>query len=411
MAKKLILGVVVVMMVWGFLFVCEPGVQAAADEIKVSAVLSLTGKFAALAKQARDAYEIYTEKINNEGGIYVKELNKKLPINLRFYDDESNGMKTQAQLEAANSWGAVANLGGIGCTSFEMGTPIAQKNRMVWIGPGCAGWMPHQLNNKWLFSTFFKVPFLAPLVFDMIQNMPGPKPKKVALFEINQLDCQEARLYWFEKARELGFEIVFHKKYSPGRKDFSALITGAKAAGAEILLGYPIPPEGPAIVKQMKELDFSPKLVYWVRAPEASNFGPALGALANYVTVPVAWSNQLKLPGNEYLVTKYQEKYSKLPDPIVGTAYAAAQVLFAGIGKAGTLDRKAIRDAVRRINMETVAGKIQFTDQGWAKDRLIVILQWMNGKQDIVYYNKYAEKYKDMIPLKKLQWQPKWSER
>ena len=385
--------------------------KKAPEAIKVSAVLSVTGMFAGLAKQASDAYEIYVDKVNGEGGVFVKEFNKKIPIDLKIYDDESNGMKTQSQLEAANSWGAVANLGGIGCMSFEMGTPIAQKNKMVWIGPGCAGWTPHQEGNKWMFSAFFKTPFLAPLVFDMVLSMPEPRPKKVGIFEINQLDCQEAVEAWKEAAKKGGFEIVFHKKYSPGTKDFSALINGAKAAGVEILLGYPIPPEGPALVKQMKELDFSPKLVYWVRAPEASKFGPSLGALANYVTVPVAWANQLKIPGNEYLVSEYKKKYGRLPDPIVGTAYAAAQVFVAAIEKAGTLDRTAIRDAIKATDMETVAGRIMFSDQGWAKDRLVLVLQWMDGKQNIVFYNKSGEKYKSMIPLTKLKWQPKWSQR
>ena len=385
--------------------------EKAPGAIKVSAVLSLTGPFAGLAKQAKDAYEIYMEKVNAEGGVYVKKYGKKIPLELKMYDDESDGLKSQAQLEAANSWGAVANLGGIGCTSFEMGTPIAQKNKMLWIGPGCAGWAPHQLGNPWLSSTFFKTPFLSPLVFDMILAMPEPRPKKVAIFEINDLDCQEAVAAWKEAAQKDGFEIVFHQKYAAGTKDFSAMITAAKAAGAEILLGYPIPPEGPAIIKQMKELDFSPKLVYWVRAPEASTFGPSLGKLADYVTVPVAWSNQLKLPGNDYLNGKYEEKFGKTAIPIVGSAYAAAQILIHAIAQAGTLDRKAIKDAVMDTNMETVAGRMRFTPQGWVKDRLILVLQWMNGKQNIVYYNKIGQEYKDMIPKVSLQWAPKWSDR
>ena len=63
-----------------------------------------------------------------------------------------------------------------------------------------------------------------------------------------------------------GFEVVFHKKYPFGTKDFSALITGAKSAGAEILYAYPIPPEAPTILKQMKELDFNPKVTFFTRA-------------------------------------------------------------------------------------------------------------------------------------------------
>jgi branched-chain amino acid transport system substrate-binding protein len=191
----------------------------------------------------------------------------------------------------------------------------------------------------------------------MISQQPGPKPKKVAIFEINQLDAQEASTYWYEAAKKGGFEIVFHKKYPVGTKDFSALITGAKAAGAEILLAYPIPPRGPAIVKQMKALDFSPKVTYWIRAPENPAFGSALGPLSNYVTCPVAWSNQLRLPGNDYINQEHMKMLGRPGDPIVGPAYAAAQVLAAAIEKAGTLDRNGWKN------------KYRLCEQGWTEIR------------------------------------------
>lgn len=386
--------------------------QAAPKTIKISSVLSLTGKMSGMGTQIKPSYEIFADQVNAKGGIYVKKYGKKIPVELRVLDDESDGLKTQTQLEVANSWGAVANLGGLGCGSFEMGTPICQKNKMVWVGPGCGGWMPHQLGNEWLYSIFFKTPFFSPLVFDMIQAQPKPWPNKVAIFEINQMDAAEAGLYWKQAAKMKGFKLVYHKKYLAGTKDFSAMITGAKAAGAEILLAYPLPPMGPAIVKQMKELDFSPKVVYWHRAPEGARFGSSLGELADYVHVPCAWSPDLKLPGNDYVVEQYKKKTGKKEaDLIVGTAYTAFQVLAAAIEKAGTLDRKAIRDAVRATDMETVCGRIKFTDQGWAKDRLIVVLQWMGGKTNIVYVNEHGKKYGDKVPVKPLKWQPKWSER
>jgi len=386
--------------------------QAAPKTIKISSVLSLTGNMSGMGTQIRPSYEIFADQVNAEGGIYIKKYDKKIPVELRVLDDESDGLKTQAQLEVANSWGAVANLGGLGCASFEMGTPVCMKNHMVWIGPGCGGWMPHQLGNEWLFSVFFKTPFFSPMVFDMILAQPEPRPNKVAIFEINELDAREAGLYWLQGAKLKGFDVVFHQKYAAGTKDFSAMITGAKSAGAEILLAYPLPPMGPAIVKQMKELDYSPKLVWWHRAPEGARFGSSLGELSDYVTLPCAWSPNLKLQGNDYVVDQYKKRTGKKEsDLIVGTAYTAFQVLAAAIEKAGTLDRKAVRDAVRATDMETVCGRILFTDQGWAKDRLIVALQWMGGKTNIVYVNEPGQKYGDKIPLKELKWQPKWSER
>jgi branched-chain amino acid transport system substrate-binding protein len=385
--------------------------QAVPESIKVSSVLSLTGVMAASGSQLKAGYEIFAEQINASGGIYVKEYDKKLPLELRVLDDESDGLKTQAQLEVANSWGAVANLGGIGCSSFEMGTPIAQKNKMVWIGVGCGGWMPHQLGNKWLFSVFMKTPFFSTLVFDMLDSMAEPAPKKIAIFEINQLDCQETALYWRQAAQNRGYAIVFDKKYPAGTRDFSALITGAKAAGAEILLAYPIPPMGPTIVKQMKELDFSPKLVYWVRAPATNIFGPSLGPLSDYICTPVSWSNQLNIPGNEYINKKHMEMYGRPGDPVVGDAYAAAQVMAAAIKNAGTLDRTAVRDAVAATDMETVVGRIRFSDQGWAEDRLLLVVQWMGGKLNIVHYNEAGKEYRKFIPTSPLRWQKSWSER
>jgi branched-chain amino acid transport system substrate-binding protein len=386
-------------------------VQAAPKSIKITAVLSMTGKFSGMGEQIKPSYEIAVEQVNAEGGIYLKKYGKKLPVELKVLDDESDGLKTQTQLEVGSSWGAVANFGGLGCTSFEMGTPIAMKNKMVWIGPGCGGWAPHQLGNKWMFSSFFKTPFFSPLVFDMIKSMPEPRPKKVAIFEINQLDCAEAVEAWKKKAEETGFEIVFHQKYPAGTKDFSAMITGAKAAGAEISLAYPLPPMGPVIIKQMKELDWSPKLIYWSRAPEGAKFGPSLGKLSDYVTLPCAWSPKFKLAGNEYLNAQYQKKMGRPSDLIVGSAYASAQILFNAIERAGSLDKNAIRNAVQTTDMETVAGRVRFTEQGWAKDRVVVILQWLNGKQNIVYANGPGKKYGDQIPVTALKWQPKWSER
>jgi len=392
-----------------------PGFQTAAQSppntIKVSAVLSLTGGMADQGVQLKEAYEILVEKINSSGGIYVKQYGKKIPIEMKVLDDESSGQKTQTQLEVANSWGAVTNLGGLGCSSFEMGTPIAQKNKMTWIGPGCGGYTPHLQGNQWLFSIFSKTPYFSPMVFEMILDRPEPRPKKVAIFEINQLDAQEAVSYWLPAAKKGGFEIVFHQKYPAGTKDFSAMITGAKAAGADILLAYPIPPEGPTIVKQMKELDFSPKVTFFVRSPEGANFGPSLGPMADYVTLPVAWSEKYRFPEDDYVNAKFQEKTRRGPDPVAGNAYAAGQVLFAAIEKAGTLDRTAIRDAVRATNMMTVSGPIKFSEVGDTVDKVLVILQWMGGDRKIVYTNKFGKKFSKEVPVTQLKWQPKWSER
>lgn len=411
MMREKLTRVLVVMAVCVLLPAFGAQAQTAPSTIKVGSALALTGPMADQGVQLKHGYEIVVEKINAAGGVFVKEYNKKIPIELRILDDESSGQKTQTQLESINSWGAVAALGGLGCSSFEMGTPICQKNKITWLGAGCGGWAPHQLGNDWLYSLFAKTPYLSPMVFEMIMEQPEPRPKKVAVFEINQLDAQEAMGYWTETAKKLGFQIVFHQKYPPGTKDFSAMITGAKAAGAEILLAYPTPPEGPAIVKQMKELDFAPKVTHFVRAAEGAGFGPSLGPLADYVTLPVAWSDKYQFPENDYLIAKFKEKTGKGPDLTAGNGYASGQVLAAAIEKAGSLDRTAIRNAVKGIDMMTVSGPIKFSNIGHPEDKVLVIAQWHGGDRKIVNTNAPGKKFPKEVPVTPLKWMPKWSER
>lgn len=414
MVKRRILILAILIVVTALVM---PGLGAAEKKtpksIKVASVLSITGPFAGLGKQCERAYKVWVEKINADGGIYVKKFGKKIPVELKIYDDESSGVRTQFQLEVANQWGALVNLGGIGCSSFEMGTPMAQKNRMVWLGPGCGGWMPHQLGNKWMFNTLLKTPFLD-VVFYMLMDQPEKtRPKKVAIFEINQLDCNEAALAWRQTAMKLGFPVVYHRKYAAGTKDFSALVTGAKKAGAEIVLGFPLPMGGPAIVKQMKMLDFNPKLIFFVRAPLAPNFAKDLGPISDYVCYSTYYDHKLLTAGNEDFVERHKEKYGFPPLPLTGPPYACAQVLAHAIESAGTLDRTAIRDAVRDTDMETVQGRIRFTPEGYAFELLSVIAQYMNQRTNVVYVRDWSKQYVEngQVKLVKFKYQLPWSAR
>src|SRR5512135_813544 len=67
---------------------------AAPPTIKVGAVISLTGAMASGGKDLRPGYEIAVRHINDAGGVFVKEYNKKIPIELIILDDESDAVKT-----------------------------------------------------------------------------------------------------------------------------------------------------------------------------------------------------------------------------------------------------------------------------------------------------------------------------
>src|SRR5262245_4790023 len=70
------------------------------DEIVIGQAWSLTGAYANGARViGRPVYDMWIDEVNADGGIFVRQYNKKLKIRLIRYDDESSDTKMVALLE------------------------------------------------------------------------------------------------------------------------------------------------------------------------------------------------------------------------------------------------------------------------------------------------------------------------
>src|SRR3989442_1167928 len=84
---------------------------AAAQTIKVGAVVPLTGRYGGGGAQVRAGYEIGVEHVNAAGGVDVG--GKKLPLQLVLLDDEAEATKTGSRLQTPAPQGVVAYPGGV----------------------------------------------------------------------------------------------------------------------------------------------------------------------------------------------------------------------------------------------------------------------------------------------------------
>src|SRR5882762_11014257 len=77
-----------------------PARAAAADDaITIGVVLPVTGKEGKPGQYQREGIETAIKKINDAGGILVKDKGKKLPVRIVFYDDESDAAKSASLAE------------------------------------------------------------------------------------------------------------------------------------------------------------------------------------------------------------------------------------------------------------------------------------------------------------------------
>jgi branched-chain amino acid transport system substrate-binding protein len=357
---------------------------AIAQTIKVGVVTPLTGRYASIGNEVKHGYEIAVERINAAGGIQV--ANRRLPIELIVLDDESDATKTVARLETHAAQGVVAYLGGVGSDLHAAGATIAEKNRIPYLGVGFALESIHKQGYRYLFSPFWKSPQIARETYRFLNgSVPeSQRPKKVALF-LERTDWgREIGGYWESYGKEAGYATVTKAEYAPGSKDFANIILQAKSAGAESVLGVPSPPDGMTMVKQMKELDFTPKFLLLLRGSDSPAWSQNLGTAGDYAMLGTGWHSALNYPQVKELNETYVRKHNRPADPIVGPGYAAVQILADAISRAGALDRDKIRDAVAATNIMTVSGPVRFRSDGTA-EIAGVFIQWQKGKQHLVW--------------------------
>lgn len=366
-----------------------PSSEGIAQTIKIGVVTPLTGRYAAIGTDLKHGYDIAVEKINAAGGIQVGA--RRLPLELLVLDDESDATKTVARLETHAVQGVVAYLGGVGSDLHAAGATIAEKNRIPYLGVGFALESIHKQGYRYLFSPFWKSPQIAKETYRFLNASlaENQRPKKVALF-LEKTDWgQEIGGYWETFGKEAGYEMVVKGEYAPGAKDFSNLILQAKSAGAESVLGVPSPPDGMTVVKQMKELDFTPKFLVLLRGSDSPAWTKNLGSAGDYTILGTGWHAALKYPQVKELNDSYMRKHSRLADPIVGPGYAAVQILADAITRAKAADRDKIRAALASTNMVTVSGPVRFRPDGTAEISGVFI-QWQKGKQHLIWPKENA---------------------
>jgi len=127
----------------------DAGASSPPKSIKIGGAVSSTGGFASGGLESKFGYEQAVADINKEGGVFVKEFNKQIPLELIIEDDESNSTKCVARLEKMHSVDkVVAYLGPYGSTLCAAAAGIAEKNRVPILAVSFSLLAPHQQGYK-----------------------------------------------------------------------------------------------------------------------------------------------------------------------------------------------------------------------------------------------------------------------
>jgi branched-chain amino acid transport system substrate-binding protein len=333
------------------------------DKILIGASRSLTGGLAIFEQTAfGPIYKFWIKQVNEQGGIYVKEYGKKLPVEIKVYDDESDTNKMVANLQKLITVDKVdLILPPAGTDMLFAAAPVANELGYVLVGAegGAARLSKLSANYPFFFSVLNysdhnQVPVL-------VDAMVEKGVKSVAMVYLNDLHGIEYSSTTTPLLKAKGINLVLSKSIPVGVKDLAPILKEAKAANPDAFLIYAYPDENILAVNQAMEVGFNPKL--FLCGPGANFqffadlFGPAVEGIMGWG----AW-NVKSSPANK----EFAEKLGKEYGPAVydwwghNVYYAALQALQKAIESVGSLDQKKIRDALATQKFDTILGKTWF---------------------------------------------------
>jgi branched-chain amino acid transport system substrate-binding protein len=183
-----------------------------------------------------------------------------------------------------------------------------------------------------------------------------------------------------------GIDVIMYKTYPMGAKDLSPLLKKIKAAKPDALFAFSYPDETFLLAGQSKAIGFNPKLFYTSIGTAFAAYRDTFGAkMVEGVMGTGAWNPKVPYPGAK----EFWERMVQFVGPGKvdwygnAFAYSSVQVLEQAIEKAGTLDRKKIRDVIATSTFDTVIGPVRYENQINVQSPGEVG-QWQNGAFEIV---------------------------
>ena len=382
-----ILGIVLLV---GVLFLTGSGMGfAAGDEVKIGAAISLSGKLTKEGNGLKKGYDFWADWANARGGITIG--GKKYNVKMIYYDDESNPQRSAKLVEKLITEDKVdIVMGPYGSGIAMASTTIAERYGYVYILP--LG------NSDVLFSRGYKNVFgLMPVAsrdavyFVDLMKSQVTKPETIAIISTNStypLLVSEGLNDYLKQEGVL--KVVAFEKFPEETSDLSSLLSSIKIKNPDILFEAGYFEHSVLITRQMKELKFSPKGLFFSIGPQLPEFVKNLGKDAEYSMGGAYWHRRMKYKDPAFTVEQYNEMFNKKHNeyPMYLNAYGTAggRLLEQALEKAGSLDQDKIRIALRNIALtDTIVGPIKFDEAGrnvWGK---FGVLQIQKGQDEIVY--------------------------
>lgn len=362
------------------------------SQIVIGGVIALTGMAASFG-QGVFGLQAAVDDLNKQGGIFVKQYNRNIPVKLIILDDQSDTTQI-GTLATSLILNDKANF--LVCSpswpqDIAAAATVAEKQKTPFVA--FAG--PFEPNDgvrqagggfKYTWESGFALGAPTPpgdfrsnlngytnigLWMSYLNQFGSQTNKKVAVFASDDPDGRGWYGSFAPALKGAGFTPLGIDKdlgIAPGNNnDFSPMIKQWMDSGAELLMGNAPAPWFGTMWRQCQTMGFKPKAVIAEKAgmlyDDITSWG---GNLPNGVMALIEWSPAIKNAKGigtttpQSLNDAWFKAKGKPFQPMVGCGYSQIQILADAITRAGTLDKDAVNAALAQTDLVTMRGRAKY---------------------------------------------------
>jgi branched-chain amino acid transport system substrate-binding protein len=349
-------------------------------EITLGTLYASSGRFASISMPVHYGLKLWIEQKNAEGGVFVKAFNKKIPLKLIAYDDQSN-TATAATLynQLITQDKADILIADSGSVLTSVAVPIARDHKMLLIdqtGTGANFFTP---DNPYiaLMSDPVSSIWPKPLADFITHDGPGLGIKRVAIiYATNDFTGTQANaVRKFIKESNSGVEIVYDDGIPTETSNYTVLLNNIRATNPDAVIHLGYAPNDIAFLRNVQDSGVKFKFLFCIypgletELLEKNVGGKGLNYVFTYVpSSEISYETNFGMSLKDYSAA-WHNKYANTQvefgfNSVAG--YTTGLVLEKALATADSLDQLELRKAIFSLSgkLKTLDGTFELDSTG-----------------------------------------------
>jgi branched-chain amino acid transport system substrate-binding protein len=359
--------------------------------LTVGAALAQSGIYALQGQQALQGLRLWVEHTNAQGGLFVPDLRRQIPLQLLIYDDHSRRTDAEQLVERLLASDRVHCL--IGPYSSGLtgaAAAIAEGHQKVMWNHGGSSDAIMQQGFRW--AVHLPTPasgYFAGLFACLLQH--GAKAEPVAIVQRRRgTFAAEVAGGARQQAERHGFSLLPTFFYPDDAKQIPALTRELGAAGPALIILIGRFDDDVRLVRALTEHPLTLKTAAAVATPMQAFWGDLRERADGWIG-PSQWELGAEGspdvgPSSAVFVERFRRRFGQLPDYPAAQAYAAGLIFQHCVSLVGSCDDAGLRAAAAQLSCRTFYGDFRLAPQtGIQVGHETVLVQWQGGKKKIIW--------------------------